>query len=272
MHTKKHMRNLALPALLLLAPLLASCATSAPVDDAASTAAPPADGEVHWSYHGEEGPDEWGHLAKDFAACEAGDAQSPIDLPDHADEKLAEHPRIASSPTVAESVDTGHTIQLVPDDDASEVEWKGDEFDLAQVHFHVLSEHTVEGRAMDAEFHFVHSTDDGQVLVLGVLAQEGDTRNEAWQPFIDGAAEPGADDLPLDVAAMLPADPTFEEYAGSLTTPPCTEGVEWVVYHEPVELSAEQLAVLEKAYDDNARPTQPRGDRVAHEGTVTLAD
>jgi carbonic anhydrase len=264
------MKKLVLPAVLLLAPLLAACASGAPADD--SDAAPPAaGGEVHWSYHGEEGPEKWGHLSEDFAACEAGDAQSPIDLPDHAAEKLSGHPRITTSPTVGESVDTGHTIQLVPDDDASEIEWKDQEFGLEQVHFHMPSEHTVEGRAMDAEFHFVHTTEEGQALVIGVLAEEGDADNEAWQPFVDGAAEPGSDDLPIDVAAMLPTDPTFEEYAGSLTTPPCTEGVEWVVYHEPIELSAEQLAVLKKAYDHNARPVQPQGDRVAHEGTVTVA-
>lgn len=264
------MKKLALPVVLLLAPLLASCATGSS-DDAASSAPPPAaEGEVHWSYDGQEGPEEWGDLAQDFAACETGDAQSPIDLPDHAAEKLTEHPRITSSPTVGESVDTGHTIQLVPDGDASEIEWKDNEFDLAQVHFHMPSEHTVEGEALDAEFHFVHTTESGQVLVLGVLAEEGDA-NEAWQPFIDGAAEPGTDELPIDVASMLPTDPTFEEYAGSLTTPPCTEGVDWVVYHEPIELSAEQIAVLKAAYEDNARPVQPQGDRVAYEGTITVS-
>jgi carbonic anhydrase len=268
------MKKLALPVVLLLAPLLASCAAGGSADSASSTAPPPADppaaGEVHWSYEGEEGPDEWGDLAANFAACEEGDAQSPIDLPDHADEKVKGHPEITSSRTVGESVDTGHTIQLVPDGDASEVEWKGNEFGLEQVHFHMPSEHTVEGEALDAEFHFVHTTESGEVLVLGVLAEEGDTENEAWQPFVDGAAEPGSDELPIDVAAMLPTDPTFEEYAGSLTTPPCTEGVDWVIYHEPIELSAEQIAVLKGAYEDNARPVQPQGDRVAYEGTITV--
>ena len=199
------MKKLALPVVLLLAPLLASCASGGSAGGAPSEAPPPpAAGEVHWSYEGEEGPDEWGELAADFAACEDGDAQSPIDLPDHAAQKVTGHPRITSSRTVGESVDTGHTIQLVPDGDASEIEWKDNEFDLAQVHFHMPSEHTVEGKALDAEFHFVHTTEDGQVLVLGVLAQEGDAENKDWQPFIDGAAEPGTDDLPIDVAAMLP--------------------------------------------------------------------
>jgi carbonic anhydrase len=262
------MKKFALPAL-LLAPLLASCAAGTPAGGAESTAPPPAD-EVHWSYHGEEGPDEWGHLTDDFAACEAGDAQSPIDLPAHAGQKSTGRPTITSSPTVGESLDTGHTIQLVPDGDASEVEWQGDEFDLAQVHFHLPSEHTVEGRTLDAEFHLVHTTEDGQALVIAVLADAGDAENESWQPFIDGAAEPGSDDLPIDVAAMLPTDPTFEEYAGSLTTPPCTEGVQWVIYHTPIELSAEQIAVLTEAYEDNARPTQPQGDRVTYEGTITV--
>jgi carbonic anhydrase len=266
------MKKLVLPVVLLLAPLLASCAAGASADGTASAAPPPAEtGEVHWSYHGEAGPDEWGQLSEDFAACEVGDAQSPVDLPAHADQKSTGHPKITSSPTVGESIDTGHTIQLVPDGDASEVEWKNSEFDLAQVHFHMPSEHTVEGKPTDAEFHLVHIADDGKILVIGVLAKEG-AENKAWQPFIDGAAEPGSEDLPLDVAAMLPTDPTFEEYAGSLTTPPCTEGVQWVIYHTPIELSAGQIAVLRKAYEDNARPTQPLGDRVTYEGTITVTN
>jgi carbonic anhydrase len=265
------MKKLALPVVLLLAPLLASCASGGSSEGTASAAPQPvAEGEVHWSYEGEAGPDEWGDLAKDFAECEVGDEQSPIDLPDHGEKKLTEHPRITSSPTVGESVDTGHTIQLVPDGDASEIEWKDNEFDLAQVHFHMPSEHTVEGKALDAEFHFVHTTEDDKVLVLGVLAKEGEEENKAWQPFVDGAADPGSDELPIDVAAMLPKDPTFEEYAGSLTTPPCTEGVDWVIYHEPIELSAEQIATLKDAYEDNARPVQPQGDRVSYEGTITV--
>lgn len=264
------MKKPALPAaLLLLVPLLASCAAGASADAPASTAPPAGDGEVHWSYDGEHGPDDWGDLSEDFAACETGAAQSPVDLPAHTDERSTGHPRITSSPTVGDAVDTGHTIQLVPDGAGSAVEWQGVEFDLAQVHFHLPSEHTVDGAAADAEFHLVHTAEDGRVLVLGVLAQEGGGTNEAWQPFIDGAAAPGSENLPLDVAAMLPTDPTFEEYAGSLTTPPCTEGVRWVIYDEPVELSADQIAVLESAYADNARPVQPLGDRVATKGTLT---
>ncbi|WP_369369926.1 carbonic anhydrase [Promicromonospora sp. Populi] len=264
------MKKLALPAVLLLAPLLASCASGTSADGETSAPPPPPAGEVHWSYAGDAGPDEWGQLSDEFVECSAGTAQSPIDLPDHAEQQTTEPPTITAWPTVGESVDTGHTIQLVPDGDASEVEWKDEEFELAQVHFHMPSEHTVEGEVLDAEFHFVHTTEEGQALVIGVLAEESSTENEAWQPFIDGAAEPGTEDLPLDVAAMLPTDPTFEEYTGSLTAPPCTEGVEWVVYHEPIELSAEQIAVLKDAYDHTARPTQAQGDRVVYEGTIDV--
>lgn len=263
------MKKFALPAALLLAPLLVSCASGTAADGETSAPPPPAAGEVHWSYEGTEGPAEWGQLSDEFVECSAGEAQSPIDLPDHAAEKTTEHPKLTAWPTVGASVDTGHTIQLVPDGDASQVEWQGTTFDLAQVHFHMPSEHTVEGEPLDAEFHLVHMTEEGQALVIGVLAEEG-AENEAWQPFIDGAAEPGTEDLPLDVATMLPTDPTFEEYSGSLTTPPCTEDVEWVVYHEPVELSAEQIATLKEAYDHTARPIQAQGDRTVVEGTIEV--
>lgn len=265
------MTKRALPALLLL-PLLGSCAAG----DAAEggDTPPPADaGEVHWTYDGEAGQDAWGDLSADFATCSTGHAQSPIDLPAQPSGTTGEHPRITAEPTEAEAVDTGHTVQLVPEDDGSSVEWEGTEYDLAQVHFHAPSEHTVDGEAMAAEFHLVHTTDDGGTLVVGVLAQEGPDENAAWQPFVEGAAAPGTEDLALDVEAMLPADPTFETYTGSLTTPPCTEGVQWIVYTTPVELSADQLAVLEEASrGHNARHTQPEGDRHPAEGTVILAD
>jgi len=265
------LKKFALPAVLLLTPLLASCGASPAADDAATAGAPPGvGGEVHWSYDGAEGPAEWGHLSADFEACSTGDAQSPIDLPAHADQKATEHPTITSSPTVGESVDTGHTVQLVPESAASAVEWDGTEFTFAQTHFHVPSEHTVEGKATAAEFHLVHTTADGQTLVIGVLAEEG-AENAAWQPFVEGAATPGTAELPLDVAAMLPEDPTYEAYEGSLTTPPCTEGVQWVVYTTPIELSADQIAVLDKAsHGHNARPTLPQGDRTPYEGTLAL--
>lgn len=267
------MKKPALPAVLLLVPLLVSCGSGVPADGGASTAPPPADaGEVHWSYDGEEGQDEWGDLSADFETCSAGHAQSPIDLPAHADQESTEYLKITSTPTVAQSVDTGHTIQLVPERGASRVERDGTEFDLAQLHFHAPSEHTVDGEAMDAELHFVYATPGGQTLVVGVFAEEGTRENKVWQPFVEGAASPGTTDLPFYVAAMLPTDPTYVSYLGSLTTPPCTEGVHWVVYATPVKLSADQIAVLEEASQGhNARHTQPEGNRTVSDGTAVLA-
>ncbi|MFI2365692.1 carbonic anhydrase [Promicromonospora sp. NPDC019610] len=266
------MKRFVLPAALLLLPVLASCAAEAPDDAGASAAPPPAPAaEVHWTYDGDTGQDTWGDLSADFATCSTGAAQSPIDLPAHAGVRATEHPRITSTPTTAQAVDTGHTIQLVPRTATSRVEWDGKNFDIAQVHFHAPSEHTVDGEAMAAEFHFVHATPGGETLVIGVFAEEGPHDNQDWQPFVEGAATPGTKDLPFYVSAMLPEDPTFESYVGSLTTPPCTEGVRWIVYTTPVELSADQLAVLEEAsHGHNARHTQPEGDRAASEGTVIL--
>lgn len=267
------MKRFVLPAALLLVPVLASCAAGAPDDDAGASAAPPPGvaGEVHWSYDGAEGQDEWGDLSADFETCSTGDAQSPIDLPAHSDLAATEQPTISSTPTLAQSVDTGHTIQLVPQTGSSRVEWEGANFDIAQLHFHVPSEHTVDGEAMAAEFHFVHATTGGDTLVVGIFAEEGPEHNPVWQPFVEGAAWPGTADLPFYLSAMLPTDPTVESYVGSLTTPPCTEGVQWVVYTTPVQLSADQLAVLEQvSHGHNARHTQPDGDRTAAEGTAVL--
>ena len=229
------------------------------------------DDTPHWSYDGAGGPDAWADLSSDFAACSTGLAQSPIDLPAtmpdlrdvvHLDVGVAE----------AEEADSGHAAQ-VDIDDGSTVAYLGHDYDLKQIHAHTPAEHAVGGVVPAAEIHLVHADDDGDLLVLGVLVDEG-AHDDAWQPFVDTAAGAEGVVADLDLPAMLPASLAHWSYDGSLTTPPCTEGVRWLVLATPLELSAEQIGALGAAHAHNSRGVQPLGDRtvVGGDATITRTD
>ncbi|SDH91113.1 carbonic anhydrase [Agrococcus jejuensis] len=251
--------RLVAPSALAVAVALTGCAASG--DDSTAVEESPAASAVavHWSYEGEEGPDHWGELSADFGMCQDGTQQSPIDL--HADDQAGTDELSVDYGTIAEHVhDTGHTFQMDADDDAT-LEYEGTEYALVQMHFHDPSEHTVDGEAAPVEFHFVHADDDGDLLVVGVLAVEG-AHAAAFDDFIAATTQEGDVAGDIDVAAMLPTSTAHYAYEGSLTTPPCSEGVQWLVMQEAIELDAEQIAALETAYAGNARPVQELGGRL----------
>lgn len=244
---------------LLLAPaallVLAGCAT-----DSASVVPAHDEGAV-WSYDGASGPAHWGELADDDALFGTGVRQSPIDLPEADDGP--ELDLVGSGPVRGATADNGHTVQFTADDGASTT-IDGDALDLVQMHFHAGSEHTVDGDRFAAEFHFVHADDRGALTVVGVLAERG-AHNPAYDSYVAGATAGTGRESTVDVEAMLPDDRSFVTYDGSLTTPPCTEGVRWIVFEDPIELGADQLAALEAVHDHNARPVQPLGDRIVRD-------
>ncbi|MBO0982596.1 carbonic anhydrase [Rathayibacter sp. SD072] len=247
--------------------LLSGCATTTEPESQGPAAADP-----HWSYEGASGPIGWGALDPGFTSCATGTRQSPIDLPTSITATGAPI-EVAAQASEGELEDTGHTVQLADEGDGSSVSYDGASYELAQMHVHTPSEHTVDGVTAEAEFHFVHQNEAGDRLVIGVLAEQG-AASAAYDPFTTGAAEAaeaGAEaDLDLDVAALLPASLDHFAYEGSLTTPPCTENVQWIVLTAPVQLSAEQLADLDSAHPGNTRPTQLLGNRVITRGTGTL--
>jgi len=161
----------------------------------------------------------------------------------------------------AEILNNGHTIQANAAAGSSFMV-NGSTYALAQAHFHSPSEHTIDGVSAPVEVHFVNKTTDSQLAVLGVMVIQG-KENKAWQPLV--AALSVKKDAPvkaeLDWAAMLPQDKTTFRYAGSLTTPPCSEGVSWMLLKYPVELSAKQIDAFKSAYSGNNRPLQLVGDR-----------
>ncbi len=255
--------------LLVLVLMLGAAPTwsAEPEGDAAPHPAP-GDEAVHWDYDGDEGPARWGQLSAGFSACATGRSQSPIDLPsvkpsaldpmttEFNPADLETHP----DERPEQVLDNGHTIQVdFPDGDSLVV--GGERFRLVQLHFHAPSEHTVAGRGLPMEMHLVHRSDSGVLAVLGVLIAEG-SRNPAYDPIFEllpreVTADEDLSGLTLDLEGMLPKRRVAYRYAGSLTTPPCSEGVRWLVLAEPVELSADQIATFVEIYDHNNRPTQP---------------
>jgi len=231
---------------------------------------PPAEAP-HWDYEA-DGPAKWGSLSPAFAACGEGKHQSPIDLHGAKPAKLAQlltsfrpaELRVVHHEHMADVVNTGHSVQVnAPNGDTLTV---GEEkFVLLQYHFHSPSEHHVDGRPFPAEMHLVHKAPDGRLAVIGVLFQEG-AANPALDPIwanlpTSKGEESHLAHLKVDVDDLLPVSRASYRYTGSLTTPPCSEDVTWIVMSTPVSMSAEQVARLRSTLVGNNRPVQPLNRR-----------
>jgi carbonic anhydrase len=214
----------------------------------------------HWTY---EEAARWHELAEEFSACGDGLEQSPIDLTGSVGLDL---PNIVLDyvPSDATIVDNGHTVQVnVPD--AGTLELDGKRYSFLQFHFHSPSEHTVEGDHWPMEWHFVHQADDGSLAVLGVLVEEG-PEWPAFDVIIDSLPlEKEVEDIvygQVDLDAFMPDLTAAYHYDGSLTTPPCSEGVEWSVLQASITMSAEQMQAFTSRFEEpNNRPVQPIHDR-----------
>jgi len=222
---------------------------------------------VHWSYAGAEGPEHWGDLSPAFAACKSGRMQSPIDIADDATGLAvdASDHDYAYQETPLSILHNGHTVQLnyAP---GSSMSVQGHKYDLLQFHFHAPSEHTVGGKPYPMEAHFVHQDSHGGLAVIGVLIAEGvanDALADAWAHLpAHETPEQMIADVNVSASAVLPADGRYHHYKGSLTTPPCSEGVRWFVLTQPISMSAAQIKKFEDAAGPNARPVQPLNARL----------
>lgn len=220
--------------------------------------------EIHWGYSGDVGPDHWGALSPDYALCADGGAQSPIDIHGASELDLVDID-FRYGETANTIFNNGHTIQ-VNVDAGSAILYNGIRYELLQFHFHAPSEHTIDGVAAPMEIHFVHQdVNSGNLAVVGVLLVEGDQANAAYAPIFDflptEISDPETMGEPFALAALLPEARRYYTYQGSLTTPPCSEIARWLLFANPVELSAEQIRSFTKIFAGNARPTQPLGMR-----------
>lgn len=220
--------------------------------------------DKHWSYEATaEGPEHWGSLNRDNAACSIGANQSPIDL-------------IASIPAelpplqfhydgqVAETLNNGHALEIRLNG-KNELVSRGKSYTLLQAHFHAPSEHTLGGKTFPAEVHFVHKAADGELAVVGFFIQAG-SENAGIQPILKELPAAGGKSITLTekpaVHALLSSTHEYFRYVGSLTTPPCTEGVQWHVMETPIQLDQKQLAALTSLFKGHtARPVQPLKSR-----------
>ncbi len=221
---------------------------------------------AHWSYAGQTGAEKWGDMEQDFATCKLGKKQSPIDIRGASKSAL---PAIAFNyaRTPAEVVNNGHTIQ-VNLSAGGDVKVASGGYKLLQFHFHTPSEEQVNGKPYPLVAHLVHKSDTGKLAVVAVLFKEGKKNPVLDKVF---AAMPSKADAKaelaggVNVADLLPAKRAYWSFEGSLTTPPCSEEVQWQVLKDPVEISKEQLAAFKKLYPMNARPVQPLNGRKVQE-------
>jgi len=214
--------------------------------------------DIHWEY---ESPD-WQH--EGYSDC-AGKVQSPINIETSKTIK-ADLPSIAFSYANfnMKIIDNGHTIQ-VNGDNASSISLNGNSFIFKQFHFHRYSEHQVNGVASQMEMHLVHSdAATGNITVLGVLLEEG-AENPAlakvWANIPTTKKTEVTTSISLSLSDLLPANKDYYTYTGSLTTPPCSQGLQWILFKESMKLSTAQIASFEAIYIDNARPIQPVNNR-----------
>lgn len=224
----------------------------------------PAAALPHWSYEGQAGPEHWGELSADYHTCHDGKFQSPIDIHNTIDGHLP--PLNFEFHTANEQiVNNGHTIQITVDDE-DDFMLDGEKFRLMQYHFHAPGENQIKGQLFPLEAHFVHQNPAGELAVVAVMFKAG-AENPALNSLLSAIPQQKNTPVDLKMAAdlrpLFPADRHYYRFSGSLTTPPCTEGLRWLVMKEPVQLSQAQLEVFQKALaSNNNRPLQPLHGRI----------
>jgi carbonic anhydrase len=224
-----------------------------------------------WDYAGPRGPANWGSLDAAYAACTAGKEQSPVDIQSTRKAKLPSlHFEYRSAP-LQYVINNGHTIRVDYHDTppAGSFLIIGDKrYQLTQFHFHRPSEEYVRGKQYEMVLHLMHKSADGEELGVAVLLTRGRANPviaKVWSDMPGSEGQRPAPGIDLNPAGMLPAALGYFTYTGSVTAPPCTEGVKWIVLKTPVELSAAQIDAFAMLYPDDVRPLQPLNGRIVQE-------
>lgn len=221
----------------------------------------------HWQYSGEYGPQHWGQMRPDYAQCERGQHQSPIDIK-VAGKQVQAPLQFEYRPAPLRINNDGHTVRVRFSNGSALLMGK-QRLTLQQFHFHTPGGDRLKGEEFAMGMHFLHKSRAGRLVSLVVLFRVG-AENPALAALLpkmpaQGQPEQVVTGTMIDPAQLLPAAHGYYAYEGSLTAPPCTEGVLWLVMKQPLELSAAQLASLQKLFPDNARPVQALHGRVVSE-------
>lgn len=215
-------------------------------------------GKAHWGYSGNEGPEHWAELSKEYEMCGKGKNQSPINITGLIEAELSPI-SFSYQGSALDVVNNGHTIKASYDA-GSTITVDGHTYKLLQVHWHTPSENHIEGKSFPMEAHFVHADNDGNLAVIGVMYTKG-AENAAIAPVWNNmpAKAGGTSKAAATISAMdmMPKSKDYYRFNGSLTTPPCSEGVRWMVMKQPVTASAAQIEKFHSTFHgDTNRPIQ----------------
>jgi carbonic anhydrase len=233
-------------------------ADQAPATETAETAA--------WSYEGDTGPERWAELDATYATCAAGQRQSPIDVsearPADTEPQAADPVTYEYTPAPFTLTNEGYTIKASAED-AGGLTLGDERYELLQFHVHAPSEHTLDGQRTDLGVHLVHQNAGGELAVVQLFFEPGSAEGVLGEAFADLPSEEGETTTveDFDVSALLPEGRTTFRYDGSLTTPPCTENVRWIVMQEAMQGSAEVISAIQDVIGETARPLQPLNGR-----------
>ncbi|PAF46372.1 hypothetical protein BKH46_07845 [Helicobacter sp. 12S02634-8] len=221
--------------------------------------------EFHWSYEGKDSPEHWGKIAAEFSTCQTGHNQTPIDITHYIQAKYPKKIAFHYDDGIESVINNGHTIQAnFKEESGSYIELNGHQYRLLQFHFHSPSEFLIDSKQYPLEMHLVHQDADGYLLVVGIQFQAG-KENKILAPIweIMPQKDKTSSVKKIDLNKLMPNKPRFFEFGGSLTTPPCNEGVTWIMLQEPLEISKAQIEKFQKTMGGPTnRPLQPRNNRI----------
>lgn len=225
----------------------------------------------HWSYEGQTGPEHWGQLNAEFVHCRIGKQQSPVDIASWQHSCQLTPLRFHYACVPLRMTHDGHALLAQLENDAGFVAVGAVQYKLLQFHFHTPGEHRVQGESYAMEIHLVHQNNQGQLLVVAVLVRQHQAHPALMQLFKQLPTQAGGagPSLLFDATGLLPQQQGYFHYQGSLTTPPCTQDVQWYVMTQPVEADKQQIDKLLQSMGGkpNSRPVQP-----LHGRTVWRAD
>ncbi|PEB51129.1 carbonic anhydrase [Bacillus pseudomycoides] len=222
---------------------------------------------TQWSYEGDTGPEHWGELKPEYKMCLKGQEQSPIDIKmdqTKSTDKTSKPIEMYYQQTAFSIENNGHSIEGKSNGSADYLTLGEERYTLKQFHFHTPSEHQFDGKHADMELHLVHQNDQKQLAVVGIMIKEGQ-KNEALAAMWESLpkVKNTKDDLQhaIDMKQLVPSEQSSIRYMGSLTTPPCTESVQWTVMRQEIEMSKEQIEAFRTLFPTNNRPVQPIHER-----------